>query len=599
MIRKYNFICPFCLHRFRIEISDNLKNIGCPNKECRKTIPGDFVIEILSQPFVIGSLIGRVRHGKTCFLTSIFYHIEYLRHHNKLLKKAGYSAIDTDAWKIIEDFKGKFRNGEVPEATQKQVNLVMTFEGIPHVRSFVLTLFDNGGETFDNIQAILDSKCLESDIIFFIFAPINERNIQLKNSSSNKQKEQFEIPSPEKGLELIRNYIHAYFDAGGKCKKKGWFRRNRVIDQKVIMILTKADLYKSIEGVALPEKMERYLQEDIVEYLNKKQLKELSQITRNWVEEIGYSQLIQELEKKFDEVVYVPVSALGQSREEVEKSRTITPKGSILPILWIGYLMHTSRLGFFKKLNLFIQDVVRPLANHVVEFFRGGVLGASFAGLLGIFLTLAYVIKLGVNQTKPPSFQILFRDDFISNVLHYLPFFSFYWGMVFTLFHRVEFNVRQPILARLFRSSLLGAVWNGLSGCILWFFIPAFFDFIHHQKFSLHSYVENGLSGAQYGAIIGNLIIPLFFILKNNEYFLNFVSDYARRTTRPIGDIGTPEFIEYILPFGIGAFVSGLPGVKNIFPYFTWILWTILSFFVYLISILRIRIRYQEEESDI
>jgi len=311
-----NIYCPYCLERVSLKKNESYK---CSN--CEEDIPRDF-IEKNNIPKVTVGLVGFRGHGKTTYITSLFYLLKFLK-----TKWRGYYflTLDDHTSNIIYKHLPQFEEeSTLPDGTPANFPrpAVIQFHNIPYFRDYFLSFYDTGGEVFIRSEHIVDQGrfVAHSDVVLFIFS-IDDLG---ENWTDNIEK-------------LLDTYIRAVYDRMHIDLKK---------KQHLIIVLTKIDTLKNTRPEKqLSEKLIDYLDTGSYEeylllnnkYINKR-LKHYSRTIKNWLIEKGCQGFISAAEDKFKSVEYTIVSSTGAApvgKKLVKKLEPQDPKRVLDPFLWI------------------------------------------------------------------------------------------------------------------------------------------------------------------------------------------------------------------------------------------------------------------------
>lgn len=313
-----NIRCPYCLKEISLNEAQTYK---CSNPDCGEYIPRDFV-EKREIPRATVGLIGFRGHGKTTYITSLFYLLKFFK-----TKWEGYYflTLDDHTGNIIYEHVPQFEEkSSLPDGTPANFPrpALIRFYKVPYFKDYFLSVYDTGGEVFTRTEQIMDQGrfVAHSDTVLFIFS-INDLG---ERWSDNIEK-------------LLDIYIRAVYDKMRVDLKKR---------QHLIIVLTKADTLKN----TTPEKQ---LSEELINYLDtgtyleylliddkyiNKKLKYYSRIIRNWLKEKGCQGFISAAEDNFKSVEYTIVSSTGAApvgKKLAKKLEPQDPKRVLDPFLWI------------------------------------------------------------------------------------------------------------------------------------------------------------------------------------------------------------------------------------------------------------------------
>ncbi len=313
--------CPYHLGMVepKLESRNGTAAYVCPDANCKAAIHRDFV-ERLDIPRTTVGLIGFSGHGKTVYITSLFYFLKYLRN-----KWADYYclSLDDNTHKILHYHVPLFEDSQLPKSTPANFPFpsLIHFHNIPFFRNWFACFYDTAGAVFENTQKIADQgrfvAC--SDVLLFIISIID---------CGKKW--------PDRMVEFLDTYIRAVWNSMRADLKK----------QHLIVVLTKADSLGNTNPTGI-------LSEDLVTELNSGfyknyldlngrediiRLKERSINIRNWLIREGGQGFVSIAKDKFKSVEYTLVSSTGSAPVGDRLLTKLTPEDPKLvldPFLWI------------------------------------------------------------------------------------------------------------------------------------------------------------------------------------------------------------------------------------------------------------------------
>jgi hypothetical protein len=156
--------CPYCLETTTPE------SYHCANEACKAELPRDFVDS--KEPKTTVGLVGFSGHGKTVYLTSLFYLFKFLR---GKVNDYYFLSLDDNTHKIIYEHVPLFEDqSTLPESTPANFPhpSLIRFHKVPYYQDWFLSFYDTAGEVFDRTQTITNQGrfCAHSDNIFLLSA---------------------------------------------------------------------------------------------------------------------------------------------------------------------------------------------------------------------------------------------------------------------------------------------------------------------------------------------------------------------------------------------------------------------------------------------
>lgn len=290
-----NVTCPYCLNEVRPKIK---RGVGycCSVKDCGECLPKDY-IDPANLKLRIG-LIGFTGHGKTVYLTSLFYTLRVLSRRN-IWRDFSWRTCDDYTHKIKYSDVRKFERSELPESTPENFPrpALLHLQNVPSIGDVFLSLYDTAGRVYESTDKITDMgrSVAHADNVFFIMSLI-ESGFDKDNGS-------------DAGLEMERlldTYIRGVYEKLGADLSK----------QDMVVLLTKAD-----EISSLPEDLKLFLNggscrwwvNDGESDLRRRfeELDSYSERIRKWLRSEDCGGFVNLAENNFKSVSYTLVSSTG------------------------------------------------------------------------------------------------------------------------------------------------------------------------------------------------------------------------------------------------------------------------------------------------
>ena len=306
-----HFRCPYCLNAIRPKEVEkgSLKLYQCP--DCSSELHRDYVTRNDIPSYSVG-FIGFPGHGKTVYLTSLFYILGQMQN-----KWPGFffKSLDDHSHDLLYNQVPEFGGnpGRLPAKTPTTFNApaLVLFNKIPDVGDCCISFYDISGETYTQSGAISDRGKF-----------VAQANVVLLLMSLPSTDEKWATRSQAWTNEIQRMldcYLHAVHNRMGLDLKER---------QNLIVVLTKADLlnanasFSSDFGTDLTDGSYEY-------YLNMLEAStaagDISRRLKGWLQKNGAAGFINMAEGHFKSVSYTMVSATGGRTEGAVMTAPISP----------------------------------------------------------------------------------------------------------------------------------------------------------------------------------------------------------------------------------------------------------------------------------
>lgn len=316
--------CPYCFEKMEPEKAIEGINVNYKCSKNNETIPREF-IEKGNIPKTSIGLVGYTGHGKTVYITSLFFLLKELQ--NKWGDDYYLSCLDDNTSDVMYVRIPKFKKGELPDSTPINFSspALIFFRNIPYIGDYFVSIYDIGGGVFERSRGITEQGRFIAycDTVLFIMS--------IYDSGENWI---------DRIHQLLNNYHRsAYGDLGIKLSKK----------QNLIVVLTKADLLIE-NNVQLTPELSDYLNntehnpENII-----KNRTEISNRIRKWLISMGCRGFVNMAKDNFKSVEYTIVSATGAAPVGRNLAHNIdqnTPKRVLEPFIYAL----DKNLGLLKRL---------------------------------------------------------------------------------------------------------------------------------------------------------------------------------------------------------------------------------------------------------
>ncbi len=221
--------CPYCLKETTASLEVKGNNTLYLCGDCKATIHRDY-IEKNAYKNRIG-LVGFTGHGKTVYLTALFYLLKYLGRVG-IWGDFTWQTLDNNTHEIMFNHVKKFEmESKLPDSTPENFPhpALIKFEDIPLFSRQFLSFYDTAGRVFKETDKITDMGrfVAYSDVVFFI--------ISIKDCGNSV-------------ADSMEEFLNIYLDAV--------HNRLRVAlkeSQHLIIVLTKAD------DIQLPQNLSDFL----------------------------------------------------------------------------------------------------------------------------------------------------------------------------------------------------------------------------------------------------------------------------------------------------------------------------------------------------
>ncbi|MBU1261569.1 hypothetical protein KKG61_07375, partial [bacterium] len=164
--------CPYCL----TNVDPNLTNQGylCPNKECNAGIYRDFV-EKPKIPRATVGLVGFTGHGKTVYLSALFYSLKHLKRNHTWGENFNWVTLDENTHKIMYvDVPKLEEESKLPDGTPENFPhpALIQFDQIPFFGDYFLSFYDTAGRVYESSEKITDMGrfVAYSEVVLFIIS---------------------------------------------------------------------------------------------------------------------------------------------------------------------------------------------------------------------------------------------------------------------------------------------------------------------------------------------------------------------------------------------------------------------------------------------
>jgi sarcosine oxidase delta subunit len=315
--------CPYCFRELKIKIQKKGSRHLYYCSRCESEIHRAYV-DYPHTPFTRIGMVGYTGHGKTVYITSLFYQLQALDAYwdNYYFETLDDFTHDIMFEKVFELKKGNLFSGtpiNFPEPA------FIRFNNMPTLNTQIVSMYDIGGGVFDNLDLMTQKGryLAHSDTIFFIMSLIEDDIYDDWNMRTMK---------------LLDRYIHVVYSRfGANLSKK----------QNIVFVFTKSDELAKAEG-------ERELNYEVADYFKNGTIEQFGhvdsysfdQIRNNsanietWLRSNGCNGFINLANNHFRSVSFVLTSSLGDApvkNKLLKKIAPTDPKCVLDPFLWALY----------------------------------------------------------------------------------------------------------------------------------------------------------------------------------------------------------------------------------------------------------------------
>ena len=166
--------CPYCVRKLRLKVQGQGSRHLYYCSKCETEIHRAYV-DFPNTPFSRIGMVGYTGHGKTVYITSLFYQLQAL---DSFWDSYYFETLDDFTHdimfeKVLELKKGRLFSGtpiNFPEPA------FIRFNSLPFFKTQIVSMYDIGGGVFDNLDLMTQKgKYLaHSDTIFFIMSLVED-----------------------------------------------------------------------------------------------------------------------------------------------------------------------------------------------------------------------------------------------------------------------------------------------------------------------------------------------------------------------------------------------------------------------------------------
>ena len=182
-------MCPYCLEDVQIKRTKNADRtvtFTCP--QCEASIDPLYVKSYSEYPPVVLNVVGFRAHGKTVFLSALFYAFRLFKL-NRYWPGFSYLPVNHGSQQLIVSNARMLQEGMLPEPTQQifpEPTMILA-DGLPFVRNGKATLliYDAAGESFEAPEELITYARFvrRSATIFFLVSIPRVRTVALRRAT--------------------------------------------------------------------------------------------------------------------------------------------------------------------------------------------------------------------------------------------------------------------------------------------------------------------------------------------------------------------------------------------------------------------------------
>ncbi len=261
--------------------------------ECGREISGIFIKAMKrSVPWFTMGMVGFSNHGKTVYITSLFYLLCEVMMNRSLWRDFTVLNMDKDTMKFVMEGVDLLKRGQLPDATASafpQPSLVQ-FSNLPVRDEVFVSLYDIGGEVYQDKDTIKERASLIARAHTLLFM------ISIEEDIENWKDDIYS---------LLNNYILGVHDHLNLLPSEY---------QHLVVVFTKADEVVN----SLPDELKTSVTEGscqkyrTVTQVTLDRLRADSLLIQQWLRDNGAAGFLNLTHKEFKSVHYCLVSALGQ-----------------------------------------------------------------------------------------------------------------------------------------------------------------------------------------------------------------------------------------------------------------------------------------------
>ncbi len=315
--------CPYCFRDLKIKVQKKESRHLYYCSRCESEIHRAYV-DYPNTPFTRIGMVGYTGHGKTVYITSLFYQLQAL---DAYWDNYYFETLDDFTHEIMFEKVFELKKGNLFSGTP--INFpepaFIRFNNMPVLGTQIVSMYDIGGGVFDNLDLMTQKGryLAHSDTIFFIMSLIEEEIYEDWNMRTMK---------------LLDRYIHVVYSRfGANLSKK----------QNIVFVFTKSDELAKDEGEkALSYEVADYFKNGTIEQFGHFDSYSFDQMQNNsaniesWLRSNGCNGFINLANNHFRSVSFVMTSSLGDAPIKNKLSKELVPtdpKCVLDPFLWALY----------------------------------------------------------------------------------------------------------------------------------------------------------------------------------------------------------------------------------------------------------------------
>ncbi len=350
--------CPYCMTPFT---PDEDNGNGVPQcGECGREISGIFIKAMKrSVPWFTMGMVGFSNHGKTVYITSLFYLLCEVMMNRSFWSNFTVLNMDKETMKFVMEGVELLKKGQLPDATAAafpQPSLVQ-LSNLPVSDEVYVSMYDIGGEVYQDMDTITERASLIARSHTLLFMISIDEDVQNWK---------------DKIYGLLTNYIVGVADH---------LHLKPVEYQHLVVVFTKADevvhtLPPALQTSVIEGGCQAYR---AVNRVTLDRVRADSLLIQQWLRDNGAGGFLNLGQQRFKSVHYCMVSSLGQKPFGNRLPAPITPedpKNVLAPfLLALGNHIEFPQVAVVPGQEVKGEDKSKSLWERVRNLFSGAQAG--------------------------------------------------------------------------------------------------------------------------------------------------------------------------------------------------------------------------------
>ena len=297
--------CPYCMTEFDISARNGSTE---PHKceECGKEISGLFIGNVMNKtPWFTMGMVGYSNHGKTVYVTSLFYLLRDVFMNGSHWPRFNLFALDNGTINMVFNRIDQLTHGQLPAASVVNFTepCLIQFNHLPFREILFTSVYDIGGEVYEKAESITSRARLiaQADTLLFMISIKEEERWQGKIH------------------ELLNKYILGLHDHLQLTPREY---------QHLVVVFTKTDelvpmLPEELQNSLIDGDYKKYLS---VDHSTLEQIRAQSGVIEQWLRDQHAAGFLNLARDSFKSVHFSMVSAIGQKPDGDRLHGTIQPE---------------------------------------------------------------------------------------------------------------------------------------------------------------------------------------------------------------------------------------------------------------------------------